>query len=339
MRLAEPYFLFLLLVVPAAIIFAIWVERKKSKDLALHFHAEVLEILSRGVNRPLLVLRWSLLILGLGLLAFSLLRPQWGRRAITVERKGIDILFVIDVSKSMLAEDIKPNRLEKARLEIEQFLDRLQGDRVGLVAFAGSAFALCPLTHDYNALKQFAGLLSPDIVTSQGTSIGNALKVARRTFVDGTGKHKAIVLLTDGEDDDPNTKQEAETCAKDGIKVFTIGFGSRNGEPIPLKDDSGRITGYHKDSTGQVVISRLDEAILSTIASLTQGRYDYSPHGDMDLAGIYRALQAIEKRSLDSQKVESLEERYPLFTLAALMLLCFQFFIPEHLRSSRVKKT
>lgn len=333
MRIAEPYLLFLLLLVPVGILFAIWSERRKAKDLALHFHAEVLEILSRGVNRPLRLLRWTLLLLALGLIAFSLLRPQWGRRSVTVERKGIDIVFVIDVSRSMLAEDIKPNRLEKARLEIEQFLERLEGDRVGLVAFAGSAFTLCPLTHDYNALKQFAGLLSPDVVTHQGTSIGNALKVARRTFVDGSGKHRAIVLLTDGEDDDPATRQEAEACAKEGIKVFTIGFGSRSGEPIPLKDDMGKVIGYHKDASGQVVISRLDETILGQIANLTQARYDYSPYGDMDLAGIYRALQGIEKRSLDSQKIENLEERYPVFSLAALILLCLQFFIPESLFS------
>ncbi|MBN8216781.1 MAG: VWA domain-containing protein [Spirochaetes bacterium] len=335
MRFAEPAFAPLLALVPLALLFAWWVERRKRRDLALHFHPELLAVLSRGVSYPRRWLKWSLLALALGLFAIGLMRPQWGRHSVTVERRGIDIVFVIDVSKSMLAEDIKPSRLEKAKIEIDQFMDRLAGDRAGLVAFAGSAFTLCPLTHDYNAMKQFVGLLAPDIVARQGTDIGNALRVARRTFVDGAGKHKAIVLLTDGEDFNPATRDETAACAKDGIKIFTIGFGSRNGDPIPVKDDSGKIVGYHKDASGQIVVSRLDEKMLSEIAQKTDGRYDYSPYGDMDLAGIYRSLQSIEKRQLDSQKIEQFEERYAVFAAALLLLLVGEYLLLDRARPPR----
>lgn len=329
MRFAEPWLLLLLVLAPALIAYAVYVERKKRRDMELAFHPDLLLSLTRAVHRGRRRWKWALLVSSLVFLVIALARPQWGRKTVNLERRGIDIVFVIDVSKSMLAEDIKPNRLEKAKIQIASFLDRLAGDRVGLVVFAGSAFVSCPLTLDYNAMKLFIDVLDTDMVARQGTLIGNALHTARSAFSGEDRKHRAVILLTDGEDFDTTSLDEAKACAKEGIRVFAIGLGTRSGEPIPIRDENGEISGYLKDAEGKVVMSRLDERSLENIAKATGGRYDFSEHGDLDLGGIYQSLQSIEKRMLDSQKVEQSEDHFQIFLMAALLCLLLEFFLVD----------
>ena len=263
------------------------------------------------------------------------MRPQWGSKLIKVSRKGIDIVFVIDVSQSMLAEDILPNRLEKAKIELTSFMDNLKGDRVGLVVFAGSSFVACPLTLDYNALKLFIDLLSPDMVKRQGTLLGQALKTARGCFNVKEKKHKAIVLLTDGEDHGTAPLEEAKLCRKEGIRIYTIGLGKREGEPIPIKNEDNEIIGYLKDRNDQIVMSRLDEPTLQKIALETKGKYIFSKYGELELDNIYRDIQGMEKKHLGSKKLRQKEDRFQYFIALLIAILLTESLLTE---KKKVKK-
>ena len=260
------------------------------------------------------------------------MRPQWGNQLVKVTRTGIDIVFVIDVSRSMLAEDILPSRLEKAKIQLTGFMDKIKGDRVGLVMFAGSSFVACPLTLDYNALKLFIDLLSPEMVQRQGTLIGSALQTARKCFNVKEKKHKAIVLLTDGEDHGQAPLKEAKRCHQEGIRIYTIGVGKKEGEPIPVKNKNAQVVDYLKDSRGNIVMSRPDEGTLKKIALETGGKYIFSKYGELGLEDIYQDIQKLDKKDLGSKKFKRKEDRFQYFVALLLVIL-----IVENLLSERKK--
>ena len=256
------------------------------------------------------------------------MQPRWGFQWEDIKRQGIDIMVAIDVSQSMLAEDIKPSRLERAKRKVYDLCRMLEGDRIGLIAFAGTSFVQCPLTLDYGAFKIFLDYLEPDLIPVPGTAIGQAIRAAINSFSRRERTSKALIIITDGEDHEGNPLEAAQEAKKEGIRIFTIGVGQEGGAPIPMKDGSG---GFKKDERGELVLSRLDEAALQKIALETGGSYVRSVTGDLDLNKIYQEdiRGTIEKKELLSTRKKRWEERFQWFLFAAILLLGIEFFMRE----------
>ena len=237
-------------------------------------------------------------------------------------------LIVIDVSESMLAEDVKPNRLERAKREVIDLIEMLEGDRIGLIAFAGTSFVQCPLTLDYGACKMFLDYIDTDLIPVPGTAIAEAIRTSLKSFNKRERKSKALILITDGEDHEGEPIDAAKEAKKEGIKIFTIGVGREGGAPIPLKDGSG---GFKKDRKGDMVITHLDEITLQKIALETGGSYVRSVTGDMDLDKIYQEgiKQHVEQKHLKSTRKRRWEERFQWFIFFALLFISVEFFVSE----------
>jgi len=328
MKIAHPSYLFLFWLVPALIFFYLYAFRKKDKLIKAFcgetLYAELVPSVSPGRQK----LKAALLLGSLSFLVVSLLQPQWGFQWEDIKRQGIDIMVAIDVSQSMLAEDIKPSRLERAKRKVYDLCRMLEGDRIGLIAFAGTSFVQCPLTLDYGAFKLFLDYLEPDLIPVPGTSISQAIRAAINSFSRRERTSKALIIITDGEDLEGNALEAAQEAKKEGIRIFAIGVGQDGGAPIPMKDGSG---GFKKDGGGEMVLSKLDEAALQKIALETGGSYVRSVTGDLDLNKIYREdiRGRMEKKELRSTRKKRWEERFQWFLFAAILLLGIEFFLRE----------
>ena len=326
MRFGDLSYLLFLWVIPVIILFYIYAFRKKDKYIKLFSEKDLFCQLTPDVSRRRQVFKAFLLILAVLFCILSLTRPKWGFHWEEVKRKGVDIIVCVDVSTSMLAEDIKPNRLERAKRKIHDLINLLQGDRIGLVAFAGTSFVQCPLTLDYGACQIFLDYLDTNLIPIQGTAIGDAIRTAIQAFPKRERKSKAIILITDGEDHEGDPLAAAKEAKKEGIKIFAIGIGKEGGAPVP--DPSGK-GGFKKDKNGELIFSKLDETTLQKIALETGGTYVRSVTGDLDLEKIYveDIKKKIEQKELESTRRKRWEERFqwPLF-LAILFLLWEAFF-------------
>ena len=203
----------------------------------------------------------------------ALARPQWGAETQEVERKGVQVMVALDVSNSMLAQDVKPSRLERAKLEIADLMRRLGGDEVGLVLFSGASFIQFPLTSDYATAQSFLDDARPSVISKPGTDIGDAVRTALRGFDEHSNSQRVILLITDGEGHDPNSLDVVKQAAEEGVLFYTIGFGSPEGVPVPLVDDAGNVVGYKQDAAGETVLTRLDEKTLQEVARIGGGQY------------------------------------------------------------------
>lgn len=271
-----------------------------------------------------------LLLLGLLFVVLALARLQFGTHLETLKREGIDLIVAVDVSNSMLARDMTPDRLEKAKQEVLSIIDRLQGDRIGLVPFAGEAFTQCPLTLDYAAARLLLGVMDTEAVSVQGTSLTSAIETATRSFNSDEKKHKVLLLLTDGEDQQGDAVEAAEQARKEGVKIYTVGIGSVNGEPIPMVDRQGNQVGFRKDpETGDVILSKLDETTLQKIALAAGGKYYHATAGEMELDRIFDEISKLEKKELEGELVTKYDDRYQYPLLLALILLIVEFFVSE----------
>jgi Ca-activated chloride channel family protein len=269
------------------------------------------------------------------LLAFAIAGPRVGSREVTVKRKGIDIVIAIDVSNSMLARDVSPSRLSKAKREVAGFLERVDGDRVGLVAFAGDAYLQCPLTVDYGAARMFLDVLDTDSVTRQGTNLGAAIRTALTAFGAEEKTSKAIILVTDGEDLAGEGLAAAEEAAKRGVRIDTIGIGSERGEPIPVVSEDGSPGGYKRDPSGEIVMTRLDPESLERIALAANGRFHRATTGELELDRLHAELSTLEEQELGARTFTQYEERFQIpLALAALFFLA-DFLTPEGRRPKR----
>ncbi|MFQ5607051.1 MAG: VWA domain-containing protein [Candidatus Zixiibacteriota bacterium] len=271
----------------------------------------------------------AMVVLALTLFALSSARFQCGTHLEAVKREGIDLIIAVDVSRSMLAEDLRPNRLARATQEVRGIIDSLRGDRIGLVAFAGNAFVQCPLTLDYAAAAIFLEAFDTDLLAQQGTAIGEAIRVATSAFESSEKSHKALLLLTDGEDHDTDPLGAAEEAAEQGVRIYPIGIGSAQGEPIPAYDQSGAHTGFVKDENEQVVVSRLDETVLREIARKTGGAYFRATPGGIELEKVMAEVRQIETKELEGKLVTQYEDRYQWPLLLGLLLLMMEFILPE----------
>ncbi len=343
LRFANPQALYLLLLVPALVVFYAAVFRWKRRAMERFGRIELVQILAASVSRPRQRLKAALVVAAISLMILALARPQVGTRLEEVKREGLDIVVAVDVSRSMLAEDIKPNRLEKAKHELKNFIDHLEGDRIGIVAFAGSAFLQCPLTLDYGAARMFVDILSPDLIRDQGTAIAEAIRTSLKAFDQRERKHKVLILITDGEDHEGKPVEAAKEAAQQGVVIYTIGVGEPQGVPIPIFDEQGRRIGFKKirrpDGSEEIVLSKLDEVTLQKIALETGGKYFRATGGENELQRIFAAISGMEKKQLGSVRFTQFEDRYQILLALALVLLLVEMLIPERRKLGKEWRT
>src|SRR3989338_1096109 len=329
MHWGYPVCLNFLLLIPALIIFFIFADINRRKKIEKFGDAVIVERLfaSRSVVKTRA--KKILMVIVLGFLIMALAQPQIGARLTMTKRYGVDIMIAIDTSLSMLAEDIKPNRMEKAKMEISSLIDKLKGDRVGILTFAGDSFMQCPLTLDYSAAKMFLSVIEPGMMPRPGTAIGDAIKTAAKSFTKKERKHKVLILLTDGEGHDTNPAESANEAKKEGVIIYAIGIGTARGEPIHAIDESGKISGYKKDKNGEVVMTKLDEGTLQKIALITDGKYYHATAGGFELDSIYNEISRMEKKELSNRLFTQYEDRFQYFLGIAFILLCIEFMIGD----------
>src|SRR3989338_865583 len=333
MHWASPVYINFLLLIPGLILFFIITALKKRKSMDIFGHGSVLTKLTLSKSAVKERGKRILIVIAASFLILALTRPQIGSKLAMTKRYGVDILVAIDTSLSMLAQDIKPNRLEKAKFEITSLIEKLKGDRIGILTFSGDSFIQCPLTLDYGAAKMFLSIIEAGMLPRPGTAIGDAIRVAADSFIKKEKKHKVLILLTDGEDHGTSPVEAARDAHKQGIIVYTIGIGTGKGEPIPMLDEKGNITGYKKDKNGEVVMSRLDEETLQKIALVTGGKYYRASGREFELGQIYSEINKMEKKELSSRLYTQYEERFQYFLGIGLVLLCIEFVIGDRRRS------
>lgn len=261
-------------------------------------------------------------------IVLALCQPHFKKRDVFVERKGIDVVIAVDVSNSMLAKDIPPSRLEKAKLELSGLIDKLKTDRVGIVAFAGEAFIQCPLTLDKNAVKLFLSTVSPSLVRLQGTDITKALQVSAQAFGEKNEGGKVIILLTDGEGHEDDPLETVKKAYEKGIHIYTIGIGTPDGSTLPGEANQG----YKKDRKGEVVLSRLNEGLLKAIAKNAGGEYYRSSRGEVEVERIVSSLGKLTQKDFQSQWLAEYEENYQFFVFLAILLLMVEQILSERKR-------
>lgn len=335
MRFEHPALLWLLLVIPPAMIgFFWWAMRKRQSLLAQFIQARLLPGLLSGISPARQYLRFGCLALAACLLIIALARPQWGFALEEVKQRGLDIVLAIDTSRSMQAEDIAPNRLARAKLAAMDLIQAAKTDRLGLVAFSSVAFLQCPLTFDDGAFRQSLDSLDPNILPQGGTSIAQAINAALPAYREGDN-HKVLVLFTDGEDHEGGAVEAAEAAAKADVRIFTIGIGSTEGEVLRARDDSGRVD-YVRDDQGNVVKSKLEEDVLQRVASAGNGFY-LRLQGSKTMELLYQNGLAPLPRSEGKEKlVKRYHERFHWPLGLAILLILLEILLPEQPRKLRI---
>jgi len=328
-RFAEPSALYALIIIPFVIIFFIYVKHAKNKAIQKFGNVKLMKRLMIAYSPRRQNLKIILIVSAITLFIISIARPQIGTRLEEVKRKGVDIFVAVDVSLSMKAEDIKPNRLERAKHAVAKLISKLQGDRIGIIVFAGQAFVLCPLTLDYGAAKMFLDIIDTDLVPVPGTAIGSAIEKAVNSFVQSERKFKVLIIITDGEDTISDPLKIAEAAQKEGVVIYTVGIGSPQGVPIPIYDKSGKQIDFKKDRNGNVVTTKLDEFTLEKIALQTNGKYYNVSSSEIELDKIYNEINKMEKKELSSRIYSHYEDRYQYLLATGFVLLLIESFVPE----------
>jgi Ca-activated chloride channel homolog len=329
MHFARAEYLYLLWAIPGLGLFFCYAHRTRRKRLERFVGAALVSKLTGEFSRAKSIWR-SLLLIGFftfGIIALA--RPQWGARLETVRRNGVDILAALDASYSMNAEDIAPNRIEKAKSEIRNLLERSEGDRIGLISFAGAATVQCPLTLDHGAINLFLDSASAGMIPEPGTSLAAAIETATSSFVAKESKYKVLILLTDGEDLGGQVNKAAEKAKDAGVIIYAIGIGTPQGKPIPIRDAKGDIVDYRKDPNNQVIMSALDERSLTEIADQTGGRYFRATPSENELETLYKDISGLEKKELESRLQQNFEDRFQYPLALAIILLAAECWISE----------
>jgi len=333
MRFAAPEYLWGLLGLPVLIGLFVLSFRRRRRALEAFGDLRLLKRLSASASLERRMIKASFVVVATLFLILALARPQWGAKLETVTRRGVDVIVAVDTSLSMLAEDVKPNRMAQARAAVGSFMDLLRGDRVGLVAFAGTSYVACPLTLDYTAARMFVDVLDVDLIPVQGTAIADAIQTATAAFRPGERRYKVLVLITDGEDHEGNVAAAAGAAAAEGITIYTVGVGSPGGEPIPLRNARGDIIGYKEDREHRKVTSRLGETDLETVALATGGRYFRSTPEGLELHRVYEEISRMDQRTLSGRTMSAYEERYQFPLGTAILFLLVEAALGERRRA------
>ncbi|EAR16751.1 VWA domain-containing protein [Robiginitalea biformata] len=325
----EPIYFYLLLVIPVLLVLYLAHHIWKKRTQRRFADPRLLRRLApdRSLFKPQLKL--LLFLLGLAFLILGLVNPKMGTKLETVKREGVDIVFAVDVSKSMLAEDIAPNRLEKAKRLVSEIINELASDRVGIIAYAAQAFPQLPITTDYGAAKMFLQSMNTDMLSSQGTAIHEAIELAATYFDDEEQTNRILFLVSDGEDHAEDQVMDAiEQATDQGIRIFTIGVGSARGAPIPIKRN-GVLESLKKDARGEVVITRLNESILAEIASEGNGEYIPGANTAAAVEQISGLLQQMDKKEFEARQFAEFKDQFQWFLGAGLLLLFLDIFVLE----------
>jgi len=327
-QLEETYYFYFLAIIPLVLVLFLGVQFWKRRAQRRFANKEALERLSplRSNFKP--VLKIILFCVALVFLVGALVNPRMGSRTEEIKREGVDVVFAIDVSKSMLAEDIAPNRLEKSKQIVNQLLNRLGGDRVGIIGYAGSAFPQLPITTDYNAARMFLRSMNTDMVSSQGTAIAEAIELSKGYFTDGNETSRVVIIISDGEDHEGNVTATAAEAAAEGIKIITIAVGSPTGGPIPIKRN-GVLQEYMRDRNGERVITRMEEDVLREISNLTGGIFLYGDITAQVVDEVAKFLDTLDKEEFETRQFVEFKNQYQWFLGVALLLLFLDIFLLE----------
>ena len=336
MRFAEPMFLWGLLTLPLFALLFVYAFHRRKKLAARFVSLSMLPKLSTSVSPWRRLAKVTILLFAIAFLFVALARPQWGRKMEHIERRGLDLVLLQDISLSMLAEDIKPNRLTRSRHEISAFLESLSGDRVGLVAFSGEAQVMVPLTLDYGTVQMMLKELTPGWLMP-GTNLEKAIRKGMDLYKNSGsgGQYSVMILMSDGEELEAAAVNAAKEAAEMGIRIYTIGIGSREGVPIPVPSKNGEVA-YKKDLQGNIVTTRLEDGTLQEIASVTGGLYFYASPGEFQLQKVLTEIASLEKKELASDRMENYQDRYQIFLGLAALLFLIEALVSERGRKRRI---
>ena len=336
MRFAEPMFLWGLLSLPLFALLFIYAYHRRKKLAARFVSLSMLPKLSTSVSPWRRLAKVTLLLFAIAFLFVALARPQWGRKMEHIERRGLDLVLLQDISLSMLAEDVKPNRLTRSRHEISSFLESLSGDRVGLVAFSGEAQVMVPLTLDYGTVQMMLRELTPGWLMP-GTNLEKAIRKGMDLYRNSgsAGQYSVMILMSDGEELEAAAVNAAKEAAEMGIRIYTIGIGSREGVPIPVPSKNGEVA-YKKDMQGNIVTTRLEDGTLQEIASATGGLYFYASPGEFQLQKVLTEIASLEKKEQASDRMENYQDRYQIFLGLAAFLFLIEALVSERGRKRRI---
>lgn len=316
--------LWLLVLVPVFVVAYVLYARRKRRRLEAFGDPQLVAELMPNASRVRPTVKFSLLLLAFTLLCFAAARPQYGQREQTVKRQGIEAVIALDISNSMMAEDVVPNRLERAKQMLSKMIDRMVDDKVGLVVFAGEAFTQLPITCDYVSAKMFLSNITPSLIRTQGTAIGDALSTSIRAFgAEQSEANRAIVLITDGENHEDDAIAVATRAKEAGIQILVVGIGKPEGAPIPIPGTND----FRKDRQGNVVVSRLNEDMCREIAKAGNGIYVRCDNTNTAMRAIEKELDTLATTELETQVFTDYNEQFQTFALLALLILVIDFFI------------
>ena len=333
-RFASPEWLLALLLVPA-LAGVLWLSARRKRSLLAQFgDSDLVARLTDSVNVRARWIKAVLQLVAVAVLAFALARPQFGSRVETVRRRGQDVMVAVDLSRSMLAEDVTPNRLDRARLSILRLIRNLDGDRIGLVAFAGDAFVQSPLTTDYTAAAMFLNAMDPDMMPIQGTDLGEALRISLDALDQGAREDRILILVTDGEDHEGSIDEQLERAVDGGVRIHSVGIGSTDGVPIPLEGAGIGQGRFERDEEGNVVTTRLDEETLRRVADATGGGFVRVEAGATTFDDFVDEIARGEGDEIDSREITQFEEQFQIFLVMGFVLLFVEALIPERRRNT-----
>jgi len=327
-QLEEKIWFWLLLVIPVIVVLFLLLQLWKRHTQRKFANKRILKRLSpnRSLFKP--ILKLVVLCLAFACLSIALVNPKIGTKLETIKREGVDIVFAVDVSKSMLAEDIAPNRLEKSKQLVTQIINNLASDRVGIIAYAGKAFPQLPITTDYAAAKMFLHSMNTEMLSSQGTAIDEAIRLAKTYYDDEEQTNRVLIIISDGEDHSNIAADIAEEASEEGIKIFTIGVGSTKGAPIPIKRN-GIVLNYKKDNTGETVITKLNEETLINIAEQANGQYINGNNTNDVVAAIREILNKMDKKEFEAKEFAEYKDQFQWFLGLGIFFLCIDIFLLE----------
>lgn len=336
MKLDRPELMLLFVAGPIVTVLFLSMLWWKKRAMGQFSSTEMLRYLSPMLSTGKPLLKFLLFRLALFFLTIAVINPQIGSKMTEAKQEGIDLMIAIDVSSSMLSEDIKPNRLIRARRGVSQLIDKLYGDRIGIVVFAGDAYVQLPVTTDYSAARMFLDMINTDIVPVQGTSIGSAIDLSLESFDFENGAQKAIIIISDGEDHEAEALEAAKRAAEKDVVIHTIGMGTQQGGPIPLYN-GGQKTGYKKDKEGKTVITRLDEKMLQDISTAANGEFVRASTAQMGINALLEEIKSMNKTEFGSVTYSEYEDRFQIFLAIALVLLLLEWLVAERKSKWREK--